>query len=295
MANQLYTPTQAARYSIAALRYLSVLPRTVFSELGSEFVSGRGQTVNIKKPITMTQAESRTYTKANRTARDAIVFDEVAQDFKPVKLEDQVYKAVRLPDDFMTFTVQNLSDEVLRPMAESVVDGIVKPLVDVMKATPSASTAITMSAGDPLAALIELRQELNKRKVPLQGRTLAVGPGVEAALLNLEQLQKVNESGTDGMLREATIGRLFGFDIIVAPELGDDFGVAYQREAFAHITRPSAPPKGAAFTASLGADGFALRYLQHYNPLQLEDQAVIDTFVGADVLDERRAVSFTLA
>ena len=195
----------------------------------------------------------------------------------------------------MTFTVQNLSDEVLRPMAESVVDGIVKPLVDVMKATPSASTAITMSAATPLTALIELRQELNKRKVPLQGRTLAVGPGVEAALLNLEQLQKVNESGTDGMLREATIGRLFGFDIIVAPELGDNFGVAYQREAFAHITRPSAPPKGAAFTASLGADGFALRYLQHYNPLQLEDQAVIDTFVGADVLDERRAVSFTLA
>ena len=38
-------------------------------------------------------------------------------------------------------------------------------------------------------------------------------------------------------------------------------------------------------------DGFSLRWLQHYNPLQLEDQSVVDTFVGAETLDANRAVA----
>lgn len=297
MAHQLYTPTQAARSSLAALRFISTLPRTVNTQLGSEFVSGRGQTVNILKPVELTVPEARVYTKANRDARDAIVFDEIAQTYKSITISDQVYKAVRLPDDFETFTLTSLEQQVLAPMMESVASRVAKPLVDVMKSTPSTSTPVTMKAdgSDALAAIIKLRQELNKRNVPLAGRTIAVGPGIEAALLNLPQLQKVNESGSDGLLREATLGRLFGFDIIVAPELGDDFAVAYQRDAFALVTRPSVQPKGAAFSATVSQDGFSLRYIQHYNPLQLEDQAIIDTFVGADFLDERRAVSMKLA
>ena len=297
MAHQLYTPVQAARSSLAALRFISTLPRTVNTQMGSEFINGRGQTVNILKPVELTVPEARVYSKANRDARDAIVFDEVAQTYKSITITDQVYKAVRLPDDFETFTLTSLEQQVLAPMMESVATGVAKPLIEVMKKTASAAAPITMKAdgSDALAAIIKLRQELNKRSVPLAGRTIAVGSAIEAALLNLPQLQKVNESGTDGLLREATIGRLFGFDIIVAPELGDDFAVAYQRDAFALVTRPSVQPKGAAFSANVSQDGFGLRYIQHYNPLQLEDQAIIDTFVGADFLDERRAVSMKLA
>ena len=48
-------------------------------------------------------------------------------------------------------------------------------------------------------------------------------------LLELDQLQKANEAGTDGLLREATIGRLFGFNIVVDPNLTADEGLAYNR------------------------------------------------------------------
>ena len=57
------------------------------------------------------------------------------------------------------------------------------------------------------------------------------------------------------------------------------------------MTRPSRPPEGAAKSAVVAQDGFALRWLQHYNPLQLEDQSVVDTFVGATTLSATRAVS----
>ena len=301
MAIQLYTPEQAARSSIAALRHLTVLPRTVRQDISAEYVSGRGQTVNVVASPTLSdsgssQAEARVYTAANRTARDAIVFDDITQNYVPVTMDTQVYKAVRLPDDFMTFTLTSLEQQVIRPMAESVVDGLTAPLVDIMSNvdTDPGIPALAEDGSNVRQVLIQARRVLNARKVPQAGRFVAVGPGVEAALLSDELLQRANESGSDGVLREATIGRLFGFEIVADPALPDDYAVAYDRDAFAHVTRPSRAPEGAGFSSTVASDGFSLRYLQHYNPLQLEDQAVLDAFVGAAVLDEQRAVSFTL-
>lgn len=305
MANTLYTPTQAARSTLAAIRYLTVLPRTVRQDFSQEFVAGRGRTVDVPLPISV--GASRTYTAANRTARDAIVFDELAQDTKPVTMGDQVYKAVRLPDDFNTFTLTSLEQQVLRPQAEAVVDGITAPLINVMAATPGAGAGETVPAmardgSNALDVLIALRQVLNKRtvfggrRIPATDRFVAVGADVEAALLSVPQLQKVNESGDGGdLLRQAIIRNLFGFTIVADPLLPANFGVAYHRDAFVHVTRPSRNPEGAAKSATVAQDGFALRWIQHYNPLQLEDQSVVDTFVGADELIPEYAVSFNTA
>ena len=294
MAHTLYTPQQAARSSLAALRYLTSLPRTVRQDFSEEFVGGRGQVVNIKNPIAA--GASRTYTEANRTARDAIVFDDLGQSTIPVEMKDQVYKAVRLPDNFTTFTLTSLEREVIVPMAESVVDGVTAPLLAVMNAVATAPTtgagkvpALLADGSNAAQVIIAMRAALNAKKVPFTDRFLALTPAAEAAILSLPQLQKVNESGSDGVLREATLGRLFGFTIVTDPGLAKS--VAYHRDAFAHVTRPSRAPEGAGFSATVAQDGFALRYLQHYNPLQLEDQAVCDTFVGAKTLDANRAVA----
>lgn len=295
MANDLYTPEQAARSTLAALRYLSVLPRTVRQDFSQEFVAGRGQTVNVRGPVTV--AEARTYTQANRTARDAIVFDELDQAIYPVTLDKQVYSAVRLPDDFATFTLENLQQQVLVPQARSVVRGVTNPLLLTMQGISTDSTipAVAADGSNALAVLIAIRRVFNNREVPLENRTVAIGPGIEAAFLSNTQLQKVNEAGGDGMLRMAIIGMLFGFTIVVEPQFPDYYGVAYNQDAFAHVTRPSRNPEGAAKSATVAADGFSLRWLQHYNPSQLEDQSVVDTFVGSAILDPERAVSFGLA
>lgn len=298
MAHTLYTPEQAARATLAVLKHKTLLPRTVRQDFSQEFVAGRGQTVNVVGPITA--GDAREYTPENRSARDSIEFNELQQTYFPVSLDTQLYNAIRLPDNFATFTLTNLTQQVLRPQAESVVDSLATPLIAEM-------TAIENESGDnavpPLyedgsnfaQVLIALRKVLNKRAVNTDGRTLAVGADAEAALLNSGQLQKVNESGSSEVLRNATLGRLFGFTIIADPMLPDDFVLAYHRDAFAHITRPSRQPDGAAFSATAAEDGYALRWIQHYNPLQLEDQSVVDTFYGATTLDAQRAVSTTVA
>jgi hypothetical protein len=295
VANTLYTPEQAARATLSSLRWLTNLPRTVRQDFSSEFVAGRGQTVNVLGPISAGKA--KVYTKANRDARAAIQFNELTQGWFPVTLEDQVYNALRLPDDFATFTLTDLTRQVLIPQAESVVDELAAPLIAEMTAIDSDASipAIADDGSNFMLALIKARQVLNDRHIPAAGRTFAIGSNIEAAALQLPQLQKVNEAGTTEVLRNATIGRLMGFDIITDPALPEDFGVAYHRDAFAHVTRPSRQPEGAAKSATVAQDGFALRWIQHYNPLQLEDQSVVDTFYGATTLDANRAVSVASA
>lgn len=294
MANTLWTPEQAARSTLAALRWLTTLPRTVRQDFSQEFVAGRGQTINVRKPISAGTAH--TYGPTQRAARTAITFNELTETWVPVTMDTQVYNAIRLPDDFATFNLESLERQVLRPQAESVVDELTAPLVDEMEAIASAAgLEIAANGANALAVVTKARRILNERKVPFADRYLAVGTGVAEQLLNLDQLTKVNEAGTDGALREGIIGRLRGFTVIEDPALEDDFGVAYHRDAFAHVTRPSRQPEGAAKSSTVAQDGFALRWIQHYNPLQLEDQSVVDTFVGATTLDATRAVSLTVA
>ncbi|WP_454113561.1 hypothetical protein [Microbacterium maritypicum] len=295
MAITLFSPQQAARATLSSLRYLTNLPRTVRQDFSNEFVAGRGQTVNVLGPISAGTA--KVYTKANRDARAAIQFNDITQAWFPVTLEDQVYNAVRLPDDFATFTLEDMTRQVLRPQAESVVDALAAPLISEMTAivTDASIPAVAADGSNIRQVLIKARQVLNERKIPAADRWFAVGSDIEAAILSDTLLQKVNESGSSEVLRNATIGRLFGFTIVADPTLPSDFGVAYHRDAFAHVTRPSRQPDGAAFSASVAQDGYALRWIQHYNPLQLEDQSVVDTFFGATTLDANRAVSVALA
>lgn len=295
MAITLFNPTQAAKATLSSLRYLTNLPRTVRQDFSNEFVAGRGQTVNVLGPISAGTA--KVYTKANRDARAAIQFNDITQAWFPVTLDDQVYNAVRLPDNFATFTLEDMTRQVLRPQAESVVDALAAPLISQMTAivTDASIPAVAADGSNIRQVLIKARQVLNERKIPAADRWFAVGSDIEAAILSDTLLQKVNESGSSEVLRNATIGRLFGFTIVADPTLPSDFGVAYHRDAFAHVTRPSRQPDGAAFSASVAQDGYALRWIQHYNPLQLEDQSVVDTFYGATTLDADRAVSVELA
>lgn len=294
MAHSLYTPAQAARSMLAALRWNSTLPRTVRQDFSADFVGGLGRTVDVKKPISAGTAN--VYTAANRAARDAITFNDLTETTVPVTLANQIYNAVRLPDDFATFDLESLEREVLKPQAESVVDGLTAPLITEMVAISGVTgTEIAADGSGGLAVVARARKVLNDRKVPFADRWLAIGTELAEDIGNLDALTDVSKSGTDGALREGIIGRLKGFTVVEDPALPDDQGVAYHRDAFAHVTRPSAPPQGAAFSQVVAEGGFSLRWIQHYNPLQLEDQSVVDTFYGAKTLDATRAVGITKA
>ncbi|MBC3186371.1 hypothetical protein H7347_07260 [Corynebacterium sp. zg-331] len=332
----LYTPEQAARSMLAALKYQSTLARMVNTDYSSEFTPGRGASVTVKRPVMIDKA--KVYTQDNRKNQDKIEYSELYQPHTSVTLTDQVYNAVQLPDDFVTFTLTDLESQVVAPMAESVAAQINAAVVAAFQSVPAGLTAVDKStkpyvgvdgksydtinalreagtefAGfgaaasisvkpnqlkatyreDVLPAIRSAHQLLSQRGVPLTGRVLVVGANWEAALLDHPQLQKVNEAGDSGLLRQATLGNLYGFTVIADYTVGVNEAWAFQRDAITLATRTTMAPRGVAFAARTAAQGFSLRYLQDYDPDILTDRAVVDTFAGAQVLDAQRIVKLT--
>ena len=337
MAHQLYTPEQAARSTLAAVRYKSTLARLVNTDYSTEFTAGRGASVTVKRPVMLDKA--RVYTADNRKNGDAITYTDLVQPYTSVSISDQVYQAVKLPDDFVTFTLESLDNQVVGPMAESVAEHLNKVVIDAFSTVKSGllsgfdaapkdaaakpylgtngtaykdldalraantefagfAAGVSVKADDLKAtyrddapkAIRAAHQLLGQRGVPLNGRYLAVGANWEAALLGLDNLNKVNEAGNPDTLRDATLGRLYGFNIVVDYAIDPNAAYAFQRDAITLVTRTTALPRGAAFSSTVAKDGFTMRYLQDYDPDHLTDRAVVDTFAGAQVLDPQRIV-----
>ena len=90
------------------------------------------------------------------------------------------------------------------------------------------------------AAILKLRGKLSAEKVPAMDRVLLINAAFEEFLLSdgskLTSFDKSNM--TDG-LREATIGRLLGFDVVTSPWLDNTkpMAVAFQKLSVAYVSQ----------------------------------------------------------
>lgn len=336
----LFTAEQVATSTLAALRNRSTLARIVNTDFGRDFVPGRGAAVTVKQPVMIDKA--RVYTADDRAAENPITYSALYEPFTSMKLTDQVYNAVKLPDDFTTFTLADMERQVVAPMAESVADAVNNVVATAFTGVDAGLTAVdtgtkgqyvggdgksyadlralreagTTVAGfglglkktsglvkdadltaktnkDVLRVIRAAKRLMDLRGVPAQGRTLVVGAGWSAAILSQPQLNLVDAAGTDGLLRDATLGKLYGFTIVEdnAIEAYDAFAV--QRDAVTLATRVPVIPRGVAFGQTASAQGFTMRYMHDYDVDHLQDRAVVDTFAGASVLDAQRIVKLT--
>ena len=90
------------------------------------------------------------------------------------------------------------------------------------------------------AAILKLRGKLSAEKVPAMDRVLLINAAFEEFLLSdgskLTSFDKSNM--TDG-LREATIGRLLGFDVVTSPWLDNTkpMAVAFHKSSVAYVSQ----------------------------------------------------------
>lgn len=331
----LYTPEQVATSMIAALRFKSTLARLITLDFSKEFANGRGSTVDVRRPKILDPARKRTKTQQDN--EEKLLYSTLTQGWVPVTLEDQIYNALKLPDHFHTFNLEQLEEEVIAPMGESVAEALNVLVVETMKTTKAGLTDADQAAKgkyvgengtaydsidalhaaktkfaafgvgatvkaselnptnieDVLPAITAAHQLMGQRGVPLGSRSLAIGADWERVLLDHPQLLKANESGSTGALREAMIGRLKAFNVVVDYNLDPREAYAFDRQAVVLSTRAPKIPLGAAFAKHIHMGGFAMRWLQDYDSDITTDRALVDTFAGASVLDPQRIVKLT--
>ncbi|MFE7106636.1 P22 phage major capsid protein family protein [Streptomyces sp. NPDC057575] len=286
MANVFLKPEVIAATSLGLLQREVMLPRLVWSDAISDFAGAKNDTVSIRVPARL---EAREYGWRNNRASE-IVLDELAETKIDVTLNHDIYSAVAVTDEQLTLDIRDFGTQVLAPQTYAVARAVEDLLVSTIEGATYATT-VTIDEDNPFKAAVAARTALNKAEVPRDGRVLLVGADVEAAMLNSELLKRVDESGSDGALREATIGRYAGFTVVGSNAIDPGTAYAFVRSAFIFAMRAPVIPAGVSFGQSMSDQGIAMRWIRDYDPMRLRDRSVLNTFVGSAVVRDNTAAA----
>lgn len=292
-ANVFYTAEVVSRLMIGALVQDLILPKLVTRELERDFTGGTGTVINVRTPPSVTGGGARTYDQALRDAGTPIVLDRLQEATVPVTIGPMLYKGAPVTDEDFTFEITDFTRQVVEPLAQPVGVGAEAVLAAEINNFPASATITPDDTAASIhAAVLEARLQLNKRYVPMQGRVLVVSPEVEMSLLidEANRLVRYQDSGSTEALRNATIGRLYGMDVITSTELTAWTFAIFTREAFAFVMAVPPVPAGCPFGASVSYQGLGLRFIRDYDSAFMQDRAVVNVFAGAETLDAQRAI-----
>jgi len=283
MPNTFLTPDVIAREALMVLRNNAVMANLVHRDYSDEFVSGVGDTITIRKPA---KFEAKEYT-------GSIEVQDATENSVTVTMDKHLDVSFAVTSKQMTMDIDNFSKQLLVPAMQAFADKIDKYIIaleaDITQRVPH--TEGVFAPADIIAA----RKFLTDSAAPTTERNLVVGSQADADLLTSElfvSAEKVGDSGT--ALREASLGRKFGFDIFTDQNIEKTAGgyvpsIAFHKNAFAFVTRPLALPQGAAKSAIVNYDGFGLRVVYGYDLGKKTDTVSIDMVCGVKTLNKSLA------
>ncbi|MEU5403719.1 hypothetical protein ABZ348_31010 [Streptomyces sp. NPDC005963] len=271
-------PGKIAATAAVALEQSLVVP-AIFQREGIDAYKGtENDTINVKVEGVL---PFRTYGWRNDRAAP-IQFDDYAEKTVAVAFGGNTYSAVKMTDEQRDMDLGGWT-KLMAKQVEAIGRGLERGAVDKMLGQSYAVTLAGAKSGRDLKGiLIRAREVLTRFMVPREGRVLLVGSAWETALLSDDKLNlasNVGEQEAVSSLREASLGRRYGFDIVVSLEVPADAAFALHRSAFIFATgAPTVPSSVTGGTAS--HNGVALRWLQDYDANYLTDRSVVNTYRG---------------
>jgi len=199
MANEINTLQTIARQALPRLIDSLVFPNLVYRDFSEEF-AGQGDTIQVRRPVTL---QAKEFDQAS-----GVDYEDLTEHTIPVTLDklvtvDAAATAVE--------TAVNL-DDLNRAFIEPAVQALAEKInADGLKLYAEVSSAVDASAHD-LAALAEVRRQMNVNRIPTSGRVAVWDPAADATFATLPAIVNAEKSGSSQALREGAIGRVFGID-----------------------------------------------------------------------------------
>jgi hypothetical protein len=290
VANSYLKATKIAAAALGLLEREIILPSLVWRDAGGDFSGAFGDTISLRVPA-RTTARTRTFRGARPSASEGngvIVMDELQETKVDVVLDTAPYSAVPITDEELTLDIVNFGEQVLRPQVRAVAESVENSVAaEMVGATYPTDHNLTMnsdpSVEDPFDTIVDARVALNKANVPMSERYLVVGADLEGVFLKSDHLNRVDASGTDSALRNATIGRLAGFEaVVVSNALPANVGFAFHRTAFVLSMRAPVVPDGVTFGSSRAFESLAMRWIRDYDFRNVQDRSLVDTYIGTN-------------
>lgn len=279
MANTILTPEIIAREALMVLRNNAVMANLVHRDYSNEFVGGVGDTITVRKPATFVANEYN----------GSIEVQDAQETSVAVKMDKHLDVSFAVTAKEMTLDIADFSKQFLVPAMQAFADKVDKYLI----ALESEATNRVSHASGAIAPadMIAARKFLTENAAPMADRRFVVGAAAEADLLSNELFVSAEKVGDTAALKEASLGRKFGMDIYVDQNIAknDNYvpSIAFHKNAMALVTRPLALPQGAAKSAIMNYDGFALRVVFGYDMNTKTDTISIDMLCGVQLLDDK--------
>lgn len=297
MPNTFLKPTVIANTAIGLLYRELVVARTIWTDAVNpgEFAGAFADTVTMRVPA---RRSARTRTLRAGTA---IVNDTSAEFGVDVKLDTDVYNGAPITDEEFTLDIRDFGAQVLMPQVRAVAEGLEDIAVsEIESATYPAGMTIdadnasfvVSGATDWYLVATRARRLLNDQNVPKGNRTLLVASDVEEDILNADRFTRFDSLGGSGedALREGTIGRIAGFNVVPTNALDDGQAFAYHRSAFVLAARAPRVPQGVnmgtvrglneAQGASGAYNGIGVRWIMDYDYTNTTDRSLVNTWAG---------------
>lgn len=286
----LLTAQGISSLAVALLTRSLVLPMTVARVPGGEFAGDNGDTITVR---VRTPRAARTQASPGAT----ITYDALNETPVDVTVA-HLYDATRLSDQDMSLNLVDFGVQVTEPQVSSVATGAEDRLASAMNAvTADASFAASASAADTDAKLLQARETLSEADVPAGDRYLACAPDIITRILSVDKFVRADAVGDGTAIREAIVGRVYGFTVVESNGLTAGTAVAYHRSGFVFANRVPVAPRGlpANQTATATSGGVGMRQIFQYQPDILSDASVLSTFAGASVVDNDRVFKLNTA
>lgn len=262
--------------AIQLLTRTLVLPQTVTRVPGGEFSGPNGSTITVRVPQPGTSL-------VQSSPGDPLTPADVTEIPVDVTLS-HLYHLKNITDQELSLNIEDFARQVTRVQTAAVATGAENVLADVMNnlaADSSIEFASSASADDTKDVILQAREFLGDNDAPAGDRFFAVSPDIATRVLSVPDFTRVDASGSDSALRQAVIGRLYGFTFVESNALDPGTAVAYHRSGFVFANRVPVQPRGATESATATADGVGLRHVFQYNAGTASDQSLVSTFAGA--------------
>lgn len=286
MAHEFLKPQVMVDAAVGLMAKQAQLIHTVWRDLEVNYngeVGPNGDTVSVRLPTIIGNAKDLGFRQQGRKIKT----EEIKRRKFDVTLDTYPYQAVDLLREEQTLDISDFGAEVLRPMANDVVNFIEGKMIETIAAAPYETEVIIQDEERALYKAVVLAQEaLDDYGVADDRRWLIIGTGIHTAAKTDDAMIDVNRSGTDRLLRRGEIGELDGLNVMVSRNIGKYDAYIYHPTAFPTVLKAPKPARSVPFSASTTHDGLAMAYWESLNSESDTDRAFLGTFMGTGHLTD---------
>jgi len=207
MANTIITSQLIANYTLKELLgKITYRPLVYRAELSNQIVSAKaGETVNVKKPSKFKM----------KRFNGSLIEQNLTETSVAVKLDTTADITVPISSKEMLLEINDFNGQIIQPIANALAVGIDQYVAaKIYQNVPTANVVAATATPTNLKNITALGLILDLAKAPKDGRTLVLSPTHKQNYALTDNLSKVSYAGENIALREAMLGRIYGFDTL---------------------------------------------------------------------------------